>query len=132
MVCDVATTPVVIELMQTLIIASQRPAWPYDVNALCRIVEHPVDGLGVPCCLRPFCDDGAEWVVLVDCIEDVFEDVGENPAVDVLLGESCSLFVDWSCHGLFPLSVDFVDYPCCSHGQYGLGHVMECLVEFFS
>ena len=94
MVGDIAAAPVVVELMQALVIASQRPARPADVDGRSRIVENPVDGLGLPCCLRPFRQFIAEWVVLVDSVEDVFEDAGEYPAVDVLLGQALRLGAD--------------------------------------
>ena len=126
MVCDVARAPVVVQLMQARIVAAEWPAWPSDVDGLCRVLENPVDCLGLPCRLRPFRQLIAEWVVLVDSIEDVFEDAGEYPAVDVLLGQAFRLIVDGSCHSLVLLVFDDVSLLCQSHFDGRILRVVEC------
>lgn len=88
MVVDVAVAPIVITLMQPLVVASFRPARPDDVDGLGGVLEYPIHSPCIPCCISPFCDGFAEWVVLVDSIENVFEQTGEYPAVDVLFGQS--------------------------------------------
>ena len=88
MVLEVASFPVVIELVKTLFVASYRPAWPCDMDGLGGVLENPIHGACFPCCICPFCNDVAEWVVLVVSIEDFFNHVGEYPAVDVLFRKS--------------------------------------------
>lgn len=121
MVGDVACAPVVVELVQSLIVATKWPARPADVDCRSRIVENPVDGIGLPCRLRPFRDDVTEWVVLVDCVEDVFEDAGEYPAVDVLLGQAMRLGADGSVivrvHGHCFFELQCKDTNIFRHGQ---------------
>lgn len=110
-----------------MIVPAHRPAWPSDVDGLGRMVENPVDGLGLPGRPRPLRECGAEWVILVGSVEDIFEDAGEDPAVDILLRQAFRLFVDGLCHGLVLLAFDDVLFLCLAHVDAGILNAVECV-----